>query len=41
MGLTMSQDDHDLIDQPSEDAELRAVELSNVSGYSCVGSVTC
>ena len=40
MGTTMSQDDHDFIDQPSEDADLRAVELSNVSCYGCVGSVT-
>ena len=40
MGITMSQDDRDFVDQPSEDADLRAVELSNVSCYGCVGSVT-
>ena len=39
MGITMSQEDRDYPDQPSEDADLRAVELSNVSYYGCVSSV--
>ena len=36
MGTIMSQEDQDFIDQPSEDADLRAVELSNVSYWVCV-----
>ena len=40
MGAIMSQEDANYADQPSEDADLRAVELSNVSCYGCVGSVT-
>ena len=39
MGITMSQEDRDFADQPSEDADLRAVELSNVSYYVCVSGV--
>ena len=39
MGTKISQEDPDYLDQPSEDADLRAVELSNVSYYVCVSGV--
>ena len=39
MGAIMSQEDTNFADQPSEDADLRAVELSNVSYYVCVSGV--
>ena len=39
MGAIMSQEDSSYADQPSKDAELRAVELSNVSYYVCISGV--
>ena len=35
MGVTMSREEDNYPDQPSIDAELRAVEISNVSYYVC------